>query len=91
MYVVVAAIQLACCGGSGSSRPQCCVGAVGGMLGAYKQDTLIDLEFASKFTTKPMKASSQPDRLSRHLGGNHWCTDDSSFFMKTCGIKARLA
>jgi hypothetical protein len=31
------------------------------MLGAYKQDTLIDLEFASKFTTKPMKASSQID------------------------------
>lgn len=36
-------------------------GAVGGMLGAYKQDTLIDLEFASKFTTKPMKA----DQLTR--------------------------
>lgn len=71
MYVVVAAIQLACCGGSGSSRPQCCVGAVGGMLGAYKQDTLIDLEFASKFTTKPMKASSQidsPDTWGETIG-----------------------
>ena len=43
--------------GPGWSQPQRCVGAVGGMLGAYKQDTLIDLEFASKFTTKPMKAS----------------------------------
>lgn len=26
------------------------------MLGAYKQDTLLDLDFASKFTNKPMKA-----------------------------------
>lgn len=31
-------------------------GAVGGMLGAFKRDTLIDLEFSSKYTTKPMKA-----------------------------------
>ena len=30
-------------------------GAVGGMLGAFKKDTLIDLEFGSPFVTKPMK------------------------------------
>lgn len=48
-------------------------GAVGGMLGAYKQDTLIDLEFASKFTTKPMKATLPGDRLFQGE------TDGSSF------------
>lgn len=48
-------------------------GAVGGMLGAYKQDTLIDLEFASKFTTKPMKATLPSDRLFQGE------TDGSSF------------
>lgn len=31
-------------------------GAVGGMLGAFKKDTLIDLEFSSPYVTKPMKA-----------------------------------
>lgn len=31
-------------------------GAVGGMLGAFKQDTLLDLDFSSKYVTKPMKA-----------------------------------
>ena len=30
-------------------------GAVGGMLGAFKRDTLIDLDFGSKYVTKPMK------------------------------------
>eukprot|EP00913_Durusdinium_trenchii_P015037 g14102.t1 len=38
-------------------------GAVGGMLGAYKKDTLIDLEFGSKFVTKPMKACLPHERL----------------------------
>lgn len=37
-------------------------GAVGGMLGAFKRDTLIDLDFSSKFVTKPMKAASSRSR-----------------------------
>ncbi|CAK9038317.1 unnamed protein product [Durusdinium trenchii] len=48
-------------------------GAVGGMLGAYKQDTLLDLDFSSKFTTKPMKACLPADRLFQGE------TDGSSF------------
>ena len=31
-------------------------GVVGGMLGAFKRDTLIDLDFKSAYVTKPMKA-----------------------------------
>ncbi|CAE7611771.1 glnA3 [Symbiodinium sp. CCMP2592] len=48
-------------------------GAVGGMLGAYKQDTLLDLEFSSKFVTKPMKACLPAERLFQGE------TDGSSF------------
>jgi len=48
-------------------------GAVGGMLGAFKKDTLIDLEFGSKFTTKPMKACLPHERLFQGE------TDGSSF------------
>ncbi|CAE7806137.1 glnA3 [Symbiodinium sp. CCMP2456] len=48
-------------------------GAVGGMLGAYKQDTLLDLEFGSKFVTKPMKACLPAERLFQGE------TDGSSF------------
>ncbi|CAJ1345983.1 unnamed protein product [Effrenium voratum] len=48
-------------------------GAVGGMLGAYKQDTLIDLDFGSKFVTKPMKACLPHERLFQGE------TDGSSF------------
>ncbi|CAE7337778.1 glnA3 [Symbiodinium natans] len=48
-------------------------GAVGGMLGAYKQDTLMDLDFGSKFTTKPMKACLPAERLFQGE------TDGSSF------------
>ena len=38
-------------------------GAVGGMLGAFKRDTLIDLDFGSKYVTKPMKACLPHERL----------------------------
>mmetsp|Transcript_35745 Transcript_35745/g.58526 ORF Transcript_35745/g.58526 Transcript_35745/m.58526 type:complete len:695 (+) Transcript_35745:62-2146(+) len=48
-------------------------GAVGGMLGAFKRDTLIDLEFSSKYTTKPMKACLPHERLFQGE------TDGSSF------------
>eukprot|EP00439_Symbiodinium_sp_Y106_P023938 s5257_g2.t3 len=48
-------------------------GAVGGMLGAFKKDTLMDLEFGSKFTTKPMKACLPAERLFQGE------TDGSSF------------
>lgn len=48
-------------------------GAVGGMLGAFKQDTLMDLEFSSKFKTKPMKACLPAERLFQGE------TDGSSF------------
>ncbi|CAK9028282.1 Type-3 glutamine synthetase (Type-3 glutamate--ammonia ligase) (Type-3 GS) [Durusdinium trenchii] len=48
-------------------------GAVGGMLGAFKKDTLIDLEFGSKFVTKPMKACLPHERLFQGE------TDGSSF------------
>mmetsp|Transcript_34006 Transcript_34006/g.76321 ORF Transcript_34006/g.76321 Transcript_34006/m.76321 type:complete len:728 (+) Transcript_34006:59-2242(+) len=48
-------------------------GAVGGMLGAYKQDTLLDLDFSSKYTTKPMKACLPAERLFQGE------TDGSSF------------
>eukprot|EP00490_Sorites_sp_Unknown_P012186 CAMPEP_0114648018 /NCGR_PEP_ID=MMETSP0191-20121206/6123_1 /TAXON_ID=126664 /ORGANISM="Sorites sp." /LENGTH=694 /DNA_ID=CAMNT_0001861211 /DNA_START=96 /DNA_END=2180 /DNA_ORIENTATION=- len=48
-------------------------GAVGGMLGAFKRDTLIDLEFGSKYTTKPMKACLPHERLFQGE------TDGSSF------------
>jgi len=48
-------------------------GAVGGMLGAFKQDTLMDLDFSSKFTTKPMKACLPAERLFQGE------TDGSSF------------
>eukprot|EP00913_Durusdinium_trenchii_P027343 g25652.t1 len=48
-------------------------GAVGGMLGAYKQDTLLDLDFASKYVTKPMKACLPSERLFQGE------TDGSSF------------
>ncbi|CAK8996874.1 unnamed protein product [Durusdinium trenchii] len=48
-------------------------GAVGGMLGAFKRDTLIDLEFGSKFVTKPMKACLPHERLFQGE------TDGSSF------------
>eukprot|EP00438_Fugacium_kawagutii_P018880 Skav221126 [mRNA] locus=scaffold233:541878:550435:- [translate_table: standard] len=56
--------------------------AVGGMLGAYKQDTMIDLEFASKFTTKPMKASGFLCNLEATLPSDRLFqgeTDGSSF------------
>ena len=44
-------------------------GAVGGMLGAFKRDTLIDLEFSSKYTTKPMKAPKIfPSFLAKVIG-----------------------
>lgn len=44
-------------------------GAVGGMLGAFKRDTLIDLEFSSKYTTKPMKAPKiLPSFLAKVIG-----------------------
>jgi len=48
-------------------------GAVGGMLGAFKQDTLLDLDFASKYVTKPMKACLPAERLFQGE------TDGSSF------------
>jgi len=48
-------------------------GAVGGMLGAFKKDTLMDLEFGSKYTTKPMKACLPAERLFQGE------TDGSSF------------
>ncbi|CAE7197067.1 glnA3 [Symbiodinium natans] len=48
-------------------------GAVGGMLGAFKQDTLLDLDFSSKFVTKPMKACLPAERLFQGE------TDGSSF------------
>ncbi|CAE7823401.1 glnA3 [Symbiodinium sp. CCMP2592] len=48
-------------------------GAVGGMLGAFKKDTLMDLEFGSQFTTKPMKACLPHERLFQGE------TDGSSF------------
>lgn len=48
-------------------------GAVGGMLGAFKKDTLIDLEFSSPFVTKPMKACLPHERLFQGE------TDGSSF------------
>eukprot|EP00435_Cladocopium_sp_Y103_P051899 s564_g16.t1 len=48
-------------------------GAVGGMLGAFKRDTLIDLDFGSKYTTKPMKACLPHERLFQGE------TDGSSF------------
>jgi glutamine synthetase len=48
-------------------------GAVGGMLGAFKKDTLMDLEFGSKFVTKPMKACLPAERLFQGE------TDGSSF------------
>ena len=48
-------------------------GAVGGMLGAFKKDTLIDLEFGSKYVTKPMKACLPHERLFQGE------TDGSSF------------
>ncbi|CAJ1418808.1 unnamed protein product, partial [Effrenium voratum] len=48
-------------------------GAVGGMLGAFKKDTLIDLEFGSPFVTKPMKACLPHERLFQGE------TDGSSF------------
>ena len=48
-------------------------GAVGGMLGAFKQDTLLDLEFSSKYVTKPMKACLPAERLFQGE------TDGSSF------------
>eukprot|EP00931_Biecheleriopsis_adriatica_P082193 TRINITY_DN5560_c0_g1_i1.p1 TRINITY_DN5560_c0_g1~~TRINITY_DN5560_c0_g1_i1.p1 ORF type:complete len:836 (+),score=171.30 TRINITY_DN5560_c0_g1_i1:40-2508(+) len=48
-------------------------GAVGGTLGAYKVDTLIDLTWSSDATIKPFEATFPPDRL--------FCgeTDGSSF------------
>lgn len=48
-------------------------GAVGGCLGAFKMDTLIDLDFSSKFANKPIKALLPHERL--FLGE----TDGSSF------------
>jgi len=48
-------------------------GAVGGMLGAFKMDTLIDLDFGSKYVTKPMKACLPHERLFQGE------TDGSSF------------
>lgn len=48
-------------------------GAVGGTLGAFKQDTLLDLDFASKYVTKPMKACLPAERLFQGE------TDGSSF------------
>ncbi|CAE7485208.1 glnA [Symbiodinium microadriaticum] len=48
-------------------------GAVGGMLAAFKKDTLMDLEFGSKYTTKPMKACLPAERLFQGE------TDGSSF------------
>ncbi|CAJ1432475.1 unnamed protein product [Effrenium voratum] len=43
------------------------------MLGAFKRDTLLDLEFSSKFVTKPMKACLPHERLFQGE------TDGSSF------------
>mmetsp|Transcript_50346 Transcript_50346/g.90409 ORF Transcript_50346/g.90409 Transcript_50346/m.90409 type:complete len:707 (+) Transcript_50346:55-2175(+) len=48
-------------------------GAVGGSLGAYKMDTLIDLEFGAKYANKPMKACLPYERLFQGE------TDGSSF------------
>eukprot|EP00931_Biecheleriopsis_adriatica_P065403 TRINITY_DN39931_c0_g1_i1.p1 TRINITY_DN39931_c0_g1~~TRINITY_DN39931_c0_g1_i1.p1 ORF type:complete len:813 (+),score=156.45 TRINITY_DN39931_c0_g1_i1:56-2440(+) len=48
-------------------------GAVGGMLGAYKMDTLIDLDFSSGYANKPMKACLPFERLFQGE------TDGSSF------------
>merc|ERR1719410_1189148 len=38
-------------------------GAVGGVCGAFKMDTLIDLEWSSQEGTKPFKATLPPERL----------------------------
>merc|ERR1719210_2691780 len=38
-------------------------GAVGGACGAFKMDTLIDLDWSSKEATKPFKAVLPPERL----------------------------
>lgn len=38
-------------------------GAVGGACGAFKMDTLIDLEWSSPEATKPFKATLPPERL----------------------------
>eukprot|EP00931_Biecheleriopsis_adriatica_P039944 TRINITY_DN2284_c0_g1_i1.p1 TRINITY_DN2284_c0_g1~~TRINITY_DN2284_c0_g1_i1.p1 ORF type:complete len:701 (-),score=151.51 TRINITY_DN2284_c0_g1_i1:74-2176(-) len=48
-------------------------GAVGGMLGAFKMDTLMDLDFSSGYANKPMKACLPHERLFQGE------TDGSSF------------
>mmetsp|Transcript_148105 Transcript_148105/g.258389 ORF Transcript_148105/g.258389 Transcript_148105/m.258389 type:complete len:731 (-) Transcript_148105:105-2297(-) len=48
-------------------------GAVGGSVGAFKMDTLIDLDFGADSTIKPMKACLPSDRLFQGE------TDGSSF------------
>jgi glutamine synthetase len=48
-------------------------GAVGGVVGAYKMDTLVDLDFGSKYDNKPMKACLPHERLFQRE------TDGSSF------------
>ena len=66
-------MQLSLCGVEGHEATQGGGGAVGGMLGAFKKDTLMDLEFGSQFTTKPMKACLPHERLFQGE------TDGSSF------------
>merc|ERR1719174_3300231 len=48
-------------------------GAVGGVVGAYKMDTLIDMDFSSKMANKPMHAVLPHERLFQGE------TDGSSF------------
>merc|ERR1719174_1319062 len=48
-------------------------GAVGGVVGAYKMDTLIDMDFSSKMANKPMYATLPHERLFQGE------TDGSSF------------